>query len=99
MAPDFIVEGPHRLALQVQVEIDVELALLANIPPNEGGCRLRLLPVLAHQRDEMRLVEPDDPLEAPSRRAAWFLRGRQARHDRRRRRRAWRLRWRGLRRV
>src|SRR5229473_1062654 len=38
MAPDFVVEGAHRLTLQVEIEIHVEFASLAEIAPD---CRRR----------------------------------------------------------
>lgn len=65
MAPYFVVEGTHRLALQVQVEIDVELAITPGIAPNRRRRRFCPTAGVAEKTDHMRLIEPDQPVEAP----------------------------------
>src|SRR5258708_8461338 len=68
MAPDFVVEGAHRLTLQVEIEIHVEFASLAEIAPDRRRRRFGALPRLAQQRRQARLIEPDPPGEAAGRR-------------------------------
>jgi hypothetical protein len=64
MAPDFVVEGTHRLALQIQVEIHVKFAIAPGIAPDR--CRRRFRPTagVAEKVGHMRLIEPDQPVEA-----------------------------------
>src|SRR5215469_7794087 len=63
MAPDFVVEGTHLLALQVQVEVDVELAITPGIAPDRRRWRLRAAARVTQKVHHMRLVKPDQPVE------------------------------------
>jgi hypothetical protein len=89
------VEGAHRLALQVEIEIDVELASLAIIAPDGRRRRLGPLPRFAQERGQPRLIKPDQPVEAAGRRCRDGRLGQTYRHRRHRgRRRLARRRWR-----
>jgi hypothetical protein len=78
MAPDFVVEGSHRLALDFEIEIDVEFTGLAYIAPDCGRRRLRPLARLTQHSREVGWIEPDQPIE-PGRRCGGFRCGRRFR--------------------
>jgi hypothetical protein len=64
MAPNFVVEGTHRLALQVQVKIHIKLAIATGIAPDRCRRRFRTTAGITKQLHHMRLIEPDQPVEA-----------------------------------
>src|SRR5438105_2350055 len=62
LAPDFVVKGPHYPLLEVEIEIDVYLAILADIMPDCPGRRIGALSGRAQPTFRVVLVETDEAL-------------------------------------